>query len=324
MFSRADLISLYQRASAQYTTLRDRLDEVLSPFALQRGYLYERRVKTMDSYLEKLETGRSDTTLVDDFLACTIVVMNRRDIATCAASLPSRISVLDRKGPETQRKDPDVFRFDDVRLTCRLEAPAGVDANGTVFERLFEVQIKTVTQFAWGMATHKLAYKPSTVDWRRSRLAAQLKAAAEQMDLVLGEFAELADEIEPSKCPRMDDEVTIALRIAAWLSAGLVPAEATPASVARIAQSIRDLCGATRTDIDQLLRDAEKWLGERGFPAGFTVFQFVAGILLSKRWGQIRWKQMGFKILVTSDMSAMFLKDRAVPLSSRVLFESCD
>ena len=65
----------------------------------------------------------------------------------------------------------------------------------------FEVQIRTAFDPAWVVTTHALSYKSSVVDWKQQRLAAELKATAEKMDLLILAFQEASLKIEESRWP---------------------------------------------------------------------------------------------------------------------------
>ena len=57
---------------------------------------------------------------------------------------------------------------------------------------VFEVQIKTILQHAWSLATHDLIYKTDTVSWPLERIAYQVKAMLEHAEVAIAEANELA------------------------------------------------------------------------------------------------------------------------------------
>ena len=91
-------------------------------------------------------------------------------------------------------KSPDLFRFDSTRFIGRLR-DEGAAHPPQVASCLFEVQIRTAFEHAWSVTTHRLTYKGDAVDWRRFRLTAQLKAAVEQIDLLVVGFDEAARHV---------------------------------------------------------------------------------------------------------------------------------
>jgi hypothetical protein len=85
------------------------------------------------------------------------------------------------RGRNDTRKPPDVFRFEATRFIGMLHRPAGTDPKEPLFNLAFEVQVRSAFEHAWSVTTHELVYKSQSVDWKRMRLAAQLKAAVEQL-----------------------------------------------------------------------------------------------------------------------------------------------
>jgi hypothetical protein len=55
------------------------------------------------------------------------------------------------------------------------------------------VQVKTLLQHAWSIATHELVYKTDDVDWSTSRIAFQVKAMLENAELSISEVRRLTD-----------------------------------------------------------------------------------------------------------------------------------
>lgn len=160
-----------------------------------RRWHYESRVKSLESFALKLETGRvAKPSALEDFLACTIVVPNSQSIAEAVHRLEERLFVDYRRPPSSveTKKPVDSFPFDDLRMYCCLGNDGSV-APTRYDSVLFEVQVKTFLQHAWSVATHDVSYKTDTVSWGKDRVVAQLKAAIEHVELSLQEVAPLAD-----------------------------------------------------------------------------------------------------------------------------------
>lgn len=78
-----------------------------------------------------------------------------------------------------------------MRLYVRYQRIEG-EQSGIPNDTLFEVQIKTFLQHAWAVATHDLVYKTAQRDWRRERIAYQIRATLEQAEVVIGSIGNLA------------------------------------------------------------------------------------------------------------------------------------
>lgn len=70
------------------------------------------------------------------------------------------------------------------------------------------------------MTTHALSYKTPVVTWERLRLASQLKAAVEQLDIMILGFEDAVLNIEVSKWPVVDAQRKIADTFNAIITGG--------------------------------------------------------------------------------------------------------
>ncbi len=314
MFSRGELIARYQELERRAVELRPKVDQTLLAYAGRSGYLYESRIKTRTSYIEKLQTGRFSSTDVEDILACTLVVPTTSDVERCIRELPPAIVVASQRGPSSRQKDPAVFRFDEWQLTCTLAT-----SSSTAPPPLqFELQVKTVTIHAWGRATHALVYKGDEFDWRRERLSAQLRALAEQADLLYDEFLRISRRVPRSRSKQTDDLQAAALALKSWIEDGLVPKEHRPDSAVRFAQSVLALSRSTDVSVAQILTATQKWLESNGHPLSVSTFQVLLGVAsgLVSDWRRVRQ----FRCLITEDLEHVFPGVRSVPDS---LLSSC-
>lgn len=318
MFTRGDVINRYVDLIRDAEFLKREVDEVLLAYSRRTGYLYQSRLKERDSFLQKLETGRFESTDVNDLLACTLVVFTAPQVRQCIDSLPAIIQVVQERGPGGREKEPEVFRFDEWQLICQLDPPAGV-VSSIRRSNTFELQVKTVTLFAWAQATHDLVYKGDEFDWRRERLSAQLRAAAEQADILYTEFVELAAKVPPSRSRATDELALLARSLKSWLAAGLVPNSHAPPSPVRFAQSVARVAGALRVDASTLCGAITAWLEAEGFPVSLSLYQVVLGVAVTN--GTINWSRVptDFRCLVTSELIDAFPATSSIPLRRRIV-----
>ncbi len=322
MFSRAELIRAHEEAVSEISVLRPEVDQVLRQYASDRRYLYSSRVKSLDSYLQKLETGRFTSADLEDLFACTLVVPRLPDIDECIKDLPRAIRPRSKRGPGYKQKEPDVFRFDDWQLTCQMVAPAG-STGPSPYDRDFELQVRTLTQYAWSEATHDLVYKGGVFDWKRARLSAQLRALAEQADLLFAEFLSVSKTVPASRSHRSGELARIGGRVNEWMQDGLVSEEFRPASVGRLAECVVSLCEALGNDADKLSARVETYI-RSGYPGSLSVYQVFLGEALTGRPEPVDWAQTprGFALLVTSELEDFFPETRNVPSDRRVSLKS--
>jgi hypothetical protein len=155
---------------------------------------YESRTKELESFAVKLESGRVDDPFhLEDFLACTLVVPNASQIDEAIKLVRKFFSIRYRrpKIAGQTHKQADSFPFDDVRLYVVRKQGKGLPPD-PIDNVVFEIQVKTFLQHAWGIATHDFGYKSDEVSWGKDRVVAHLKAALEHVELSLKEAETLA------------------------------------------------------------------------------------------------------------------------------------
>ena len=229
----------YLQVVPSITSLARYVGSTLRPWCEVRNYLYRDRLKGLDSVAEKLETGRykrwSD---LDDLFACTIVVPTTAHEGTVLEFLDSVFIRAELRARNSTVKAPEVFRFDSTRFigyvqpTGNSELAPGADAIK------FEVQVPTIFEHAWSVVTHDLAYKADDADWRRARLAAQLKSAVEQIELIVAGFEANIDFVAASAFPETDVKQEIVNRFKQLQREGKVSAELVPTSWSRFANNV--------------------------------------------------------------------------------------
>ena len=192
---------LYRDIQPKYLNLKEHVDALVGS-RKERRWHYESRVKEEESFALKLETGRvKDVEAPEDLFGCTLVVENTAKIEM-AENLVLELFTKDYrrpKDPKLTHLDPMNFDFDDLRLYVRWKddpkaRPTGLDGS------LFEVQIKTFLQHAWGIATHDFIYKSEAVEWSTSRIAFQVRAMLENAELTISEAKNLTGSAVLDRC----------------------------------------------------------------------------------------------------------------------------
>lgn len=287
----------YFKNSLLVSATAERVRELLKPFCADRTYIFLDRIKSLQSVAEKIESGRFRSwTEIDDLYACTIVV-------PLASYEPQVLSYLKKTfitvkvQPKNEPKPPDAFRFDSTRFHGKLMPPQFLESNPdeSVYSIVFEVQIKSVLDFAWSQTTHALVYKADTIDWRRLRLAAQLKAVVEQLDMLFTGFDKNADSITDCTWPAVSDKAEIHQIFKDYVAKKFIPSEMTPKDWSRFSENVYRALQAfsgkqpdgqedrsLRKEIDDLRISFDGYLQStplEQFPRSLSLFQVVIGVL---------------------------------------------
>lgn len=244
----------YQSHFAECTLLEGEAKKIVS--LLDSRWHFESRLKSEESFALKLEAGLYKNGLViEDFFACTIVVANNAEITRALELVTREFELLYRRPKDDLRTriPPTDFRFDDLRLYCRLKAPSYLPTR-SLHGIVFEVQIKTFLQHAWAIATHDLTYKTDSVSWSKARIAHQIRAMLEHAELSIEQVDKLAASTLVAKEFAEYDEIT---RIIETLKKHW-SAERLPRDLLRLANNTRDaihVFGIKLEDLDRKLED---------------------------------------------------------------------
>ena len=208
--------------------------ETVLRFCEENGYAYLGRQKTIESLSEKLESGRfmcwSD---IDDLFACTVVIPTLQHEESVIEFMRSTFNEHQLRKRGSSKKAPDVFRFDSTRFIGKLKPFPGMDA--TPIQQLsFEVQIKSSFDHAWAVATHDLVYKSGEINWKRLRLAGQMKAVVEQLDALSLAFDTATDYITESQWEEVELKKKIAQYFDDRITDERIPAESKPKDLSRV------------------------------------------------------------------------------------------
>ena len=243
------LRDIHNQCYPQYKLLSEEVTNLLRPLADDRGWLYLSRLKQLESFALKIETGRvPDPDKLDDFFACTLVVPTTVDIKQAEKLIRAHFQFKSKRPPTSDktRKFSSDFRFDDLRIYVTRRPPAS-GRHPHLDDLVFEVQVKTFLQHAWSVATHDLIYKTDTVSWPLERIAFQVKAMLEHAEVAIAEANNLANA--PAVAKRNDR--TIAIRTLIDQIQQIWSADQLPADTKRLAESIYNVLWAASIDVGQ-------------------------------------------------------------------------
>lgn len=276
---------IYQDNRPVYEALNTRVDDLFKRLCAQRKWHYESRIKELDSFALKIETGRvADPAAMEDFFACTIVVRNSTEVADAVTAIlgdceeayrrPQNASIAGRASS---------FEFDDLRLFVKLKLAPELPPKPE-FERIFEVQVRTFLFHAWQIATHDLSYKSDDVNWGRARIAFQVRAMLEQAEIAIRSAEQLAllDILS-----REDKETTELKRILTLVRASW-PVEMLPKDQKRLAQNILAASQLIKVSTERLVEVVEAAVGRGEVSVDLTPYQSVLNWLLAAEEAKVR------------------------------------
>ncbi len=293
----AEIARRYQEVLPLVRAAGDRVSDILLGYCRREGFAFAGRIKDMISVAEKIESGRfASWSDLDDLYAGTIIVPLVTDEPKILSFLEDTFVVDVKRLRGQAKKDPEVFRFDSSRIIARLRpsGSASDEVAGNVSNVRFEVQIKTAFEYAWSTATHALAYKAGEIDWRRQRLAAQLKAAVEQLDMLIVGYDSVLSLVDGCEWPSLSDKMEIAAFFKRLLAESRLPAEYAPKDWTRCAENIyavflmyagkysRSMQAQRLQVLGEYLgriESAAKELGLERIPRSLSLTQFVHGVL---------------------------------------------
>ncbi|MBW4053502.1 MAG: hypothetical protein HIU85_18980, partial [Proteobacteria bacterium] len=222
--------------------------DILRAYADDNGFAFIGRLKNTKSIAEKIETGRYPSwSSLDDLYACCLVVPTPGHDAPTVQHLCQRFACVELKSRGTSQKDPTVFRFDATRFIGRLTPSSMREASENVLNVCFEIQVRTAFEHAWSCTTHALAYKGGKVDWRRLRLAAQLKAAVEQLDALIAGYDAVVEEIAAQRWPEVEAKRQIESFFRDRIESGQLPRELEPESWLRFCDNFLAIVVAAKS-----------------------------------------------------------------------------
>jgi ppGpp synthetase/RelA/SpoT-type nucleotidyltranferase len=271
--------------------VRGRVRESVQNYCDEKGYAFISRIKTLQSLSEKLESGRYKRwSEVDDLIACSVVIPTLLEEDAVLDFLRSAFDQVEVRKRGSTQKSPDVFRFDTTRFIGRLRRPEHVAESEPVYQIIFEVQIRSAFEHAWSVTTHALTYKGQSISWNRLRLTAQLKAAVEQLDMLILGFEAAAAKIAPSFWPETQAKAEIAKFFKDQVEAKLIPDELSPKDWSRFSENAYAMLRASTwakgkrpmeiaTAISEKMKPELLSLGSQQVPVSISLLQFVFGAM---------------------------------------------
>jgi ppGpp synthetase/RelA/SpoT-type nucleotidyltranferase len=237
-----EILSRYALILPYLEPLRKIVHGTLSTYCERQEFALLHRLKTPESVSEKIESGRfAKWEEIDDLVAFAIVIPTLAEEDKTISFLQEKFRTVELKKRGSTMKSPDVFRFDSTRFVGRLQRPPGELADRPVDSISFEIQVRSAFDHAWIVTTHALTYKASQIDWKQQRLAAELKATAEKMDMLILAFNEASDKIPASPWPKIQAKKDIHAFFLEASRRNRFPGELIPKDWSRFTENVYEL-----------------------------------------------------------------------------------
>lgn len=268
--------------------------DTLSNFCDENNFATSYRFKKIESIAEKIESGRfKNWSDIDDIFAFAIIIPNLNYEIQAIDFLERAFLKVELKRRGSRLKDPRLFRFDSTRFIGKLRPREGEILNPNIYMISFEIQIRTAFEHAWTVATHDLIYKNNEIDWRRLRLASQLKASAEQMDMLAISFDQESEYVTECHWPEVHAKKNIINQFNLAVKEGTIRNELVPRDWTRFSDNIFKLITSTdeskKLNANEKLKyvnkclvvlyDELKKLGPNKIPLSISLYQLTLGIL---------------------------------------------
>lgn len=269
-----------------------RVKETLLNFCDENGYAFTYRIKTIESLAEKIETGRfSKWSDLNDLFACTVIIptlSNEDQSITFCRNVFQVISITKRG---QNKKSPDIFRFDSTRIYAQLKRNDDLfeDNKLSIYTIKFEIQIKSAFEHAWSVSTHSLVYKNSEIDWKKLRLAAQIKANVEQLDMLILAFEQTSAFVKDNNYPEIRIKRDLANDINKLFKEGKIHDELIPKDMSRFCNNLYHLLSQTIPDNHQIKKAIKQVIKviqstkNTQVPLSISLFQYFVAILVDHK-----------------------------------------
>lgn len=233
-----------------YDLISKDVEDLIKASCEKSGWIYISRIKTEESYALKLTTGRE----VNDFFACSIIIPTIKDVSSAINLVSNCLNIIDQKPKKTTQCRPTEFQFDSIRLYCKLKNSVNPIPKTPKQNYKFEVQIKTLLEQAWSQATHDFSYKGDDISWAKERIAAQLKAMLDNIELSVSQISSL------SSAPNLDrvhKDYKLRAEILHYLKDDLGKTScAMPSDLRRLTDVVYNLLNFMNSE----LKDLQRWI----------------------------------------------------------------
>ncbi|MBC6417941.1 MAG: hypothetical protein GDA44_03685, partial [Prochloron sp. SP5CPC1] len=153
---------------------------------------------------------------------------------------------------------------------------------------IFEIQIQSAFEHAWLVSTHDIVYKSSDIDWRKFRLAAQIKATVEQLDMLILAFEQNSEFIQNNDYREIKIKRFLASEINKLFENNKIPDELKPKDMSRFCDNLYRLLNqvADEKEIKNIIKKIIKKVQatpSNKITRSISLFQYFVVILISEQ-----------------------------------------
>lgn len=303
----------YQEYYPFVKQVADRVKATLLNFCEDQGYALTSRIKTIESLAEKIEAGRfKKWSQLDDLFACTVIIPNLLKEAEVRQFCQEKFKVnrIIKRGQN--KKPPDTFRFDSTRIYASLKRPPEqqeTDNFLSIYSITFEIQIKSAFEHAWAVSTHDLVYKSSEIDWKKQRLAAQIKATVEQLDMLIIAFDQASSMINESDYPEIKNQQKLAKLTKDLFEQNKIPEELKPKDMTRFCHNLYNMIKWSGKEdkiskIVKFIKTKVSATSHLKIPRSLSLLQYFLAILVENK--EIDFPLKNYSYHITDELITLY------------------
>lgn len=302
----------YNEYSPFVKVVSETVKSTLLNFCEGRGYAFTSRIKSVESLAEKIETGRFKTwSNLDDLFACTVIIPTLFHEEEVIQFCRNAFEVTRTVKRGQNKKAPDVFKFDSTRIYAQIKKTDALNLGSelNIYNIVFEVQIKSAFEHAWSVSTHDLVYKTSEIDWKRLRLAAQIKANVEQLDTLILAFEQTSLIIQDNNYYDIKIKCKLSSEINKLFEDGKIPNELQPKDMNRLCDNLCCLTIDTnkKDNIQKIIEKIKVEINStspKKIPRSISLFQYLFAILIRNKVIEVPLEN--YHCHITEEMTTLY------------------
>ncbi len=240
--------ALYGKILEPLNVLGYYIDQTLGNMAVSLHIVYvPARIKPKESLMAKIEKEgyENPANEIEDLVACRLILKSNSDVNVILEKIEELFNIEKRN---IRNYRPNEFIYDDIQLILSFKDNPLI-SNKDIIGKKFELQIRTGLQDALAEVIRSEIYKTDVLTWQKERMASELRANLELVDVILSDFLKAADiQEEKDYKPYQQRNEIIKLLKDTW-SAEKLPEDLRRASI--IVEEYLRLAGATIEDLSK-------------------------------------------------------------------------